>query len=91
MYKALIDNGATYLFDNNTVSDFNKKNIMGFLINHNSIKELVSEIPIDKFYVRDTSGNISEITKKQAYYLYEKLIAYSSNKDEKGQKVKRNM
>lgn len=82
MYKALIDKEITWLYDNSTNFESITKDIIGFLINYNSIKELVSKIPIDQFYVKECDGTIRKITKKQAFYLYDRLLEYNSNKSE---------
>ena len=78
LYSILINGkgGVTYLYDNTVSEGLDAKSMMGFLIHCNSIKELVAQIPIYKYYVLDAKEEILEITKEQAEFLYDQILDY---------------
>ena len=78
LYSILINGkgGVTYLYDNTVSEGLDAKSMMGFLIHCNSIKELVAQIPIYKYYVLDAKEEILEITKEQAEFLYDQILGY---------------
>lgn len=90
MYKLLIDRGETYLFfDRGTDEIDYKKDIMGFLINTENIMDLIKNIPISKYYVKDVDDKEKLVTEKQAIWLYEQLIEHQkSDKKEPTKKYK---
>ena len=64
------------MYDNTVSEGLDAKSMMGFLIHCNSIKELVAQIPIYKYYVLDAKEEILEITKEQAEFLYDQILGY---------------
>lgn len=71
MYKAIIDRGETYLFFDKGTDDIDyKKDIMGFLINTENIIDLIKNIPISQYYVKEIDGSNKLVTKSQAMWLY---------------------
>ena len=84
MYKAIIDRGVTFLFfDRGTDERDDKNDIMGFLINTENIIDLIKNIPISKYYVKELSGKEKLVTESQAIWLYEQLIEHQKI-DQKG-------
>ena len=81
MYNAIIDGGTTFLFLDNGSDDVYKGEMSGFLINNDNIINLMENIPIKQYYVSPPKGNISKISKEQAYYLYQQVIDYNNNKE----------
>lgn len=79
MFHIVIDNGATYIHrdDNNM--------LMGFLINHDGIKEIVKSLPVSKYYVVITrnNGKSEEITEEQAFMLYDLMLEGHKNRKKK--------
>lgn len=68
MFQVVIDNGATFIHrDEDNV-------VMGFLVNHEGIKEIIQSLPISKYFVAPPKTNCEEITKKQAFMLYDLLL-----------------
>ena len=80
MYKVIIDRGETYLFFDKGTDDIDyKKDIMGFLINTENIIDLIKNIPISKYYVKDLDGSNKLVTESQAMWLYEQLIEHQKS------------
>lgn len=80
MYKAIIDRGETFLFFDRGTDEIDYKNdMMGFLINTENIIELIKNIPISKYYVKEVDGTNKIVTEKQAIWLYEQLIGHQKN------------
>ncbi len=88
MYKVIIDRGETYLFFDKGTDDIDyKKDIMGFLINTENIMDLIKNIPISKYYVKELDGKEKLVTEIQAIWLYEQLIDHQ--KDIKNEPTKK--
>lgn len=101
MYNAVIDNGSTYLFLDNGSEDVYSGDMSGFLINNNNIINLMEALPIKQYYLRtkdrrlssdldnkkDQSYFLAMISKEQAYYLYQQLIDYNSQKENLNKKI----
>ncbi len=77
MFEIVIANGATFIHrsDNNM--------LMGFLINHEGIKEMIELFPVNKYYVEISKGNTEEITKEQAFMLYDLILEGHNNRNRK--------
>ena len=88
MYNALIDNGVTFLFSNSEDQSFDKKNILAMIMNRQGVKRLMIEIPIERFFIKDQNDKIIEISTKQAFEWYDKLMEYHLEKNaEKERKI----
>lgn len=86
MYKIVIDRGETYLFfDRGTDEIDYKKDIMGFFINTENIIDLIKNIPISKYYVKDLDGSNKIVTEDQAIWLYHQIIDFNNKKNNKNQ------
>lgn len=85
MFQIIIDNSTTYVYrdDNNM--------LMGFLINHEGIKEIIESLPVSKYSVVYKQGRTEEISKKQAFMLYDLILDYHKNNKEKRKKIKRDI
>lgn len=73
MFKILIDNGVTYLFNDKDDEKINDQTLIGTLINTTGIKEIIESINISKYYL-ETSKERREITKEQAMFVYSEII-----------------
>ena len=60
--------------------------IMGFLLHREGIKEIINSMPISKYYVEASKGNLEEITKDQAFMLYDMILEYNIEENEKKKK-----
>lgn len=76
MFHIVIDNGTTYLY-----RDVDNM-LMGFLINHEGVKEIIESLPISKYFVAPPKRELKEITKEQAFMLYDLMMNYRKNHKE---------
>lgn len=81
MLKVLIDDKVTCLYRDNGIDGINgyTDEIIGFFMNTNGIKEIISSIPIRKIY-QNNRGFYEEITMEQAMTYYDEI---TQNKKEK--------
>lgn len=87
MFSITIANGATFVYRDGDLKKADGNNLMGFLINQEGIKEIIESLPISKYYAQEGSHNI-EITKEQAFALYDLIINYhKNNKDDLNKKI----
>ena len=87
MFKVIIDNGVTYLFQDDLKDEINNSGMMGFLINREGIKELISSFPIRKYYISTKKGYM-EITKEKAMFAYDKIVEFQKEEEVEKQKNK---
>ena len=80
MFKLIIDNSISALFNDNGLDTRDNNDIMGFLINDNGIKEIVDSLPISRYYIntRNVETGIKEISKEQAFMVYDEIIKYNN-------------
>ena len=78
MFSIVITSSETWIHKDNEVDKSNK--IMGFLLHQEGIKEIIESMKINKYYVETTKGNLEEITKTQAFMLYDMILEYNKNK-----------
>lgn len=77
MFQIVIDNGATYIHrDKDNV-------VMGFLVNQDGIKEIIESLPISKYFVAPTKNKCVEISKEQAFMLYDLILEGHKNRKKK--------
>ena len=95
MFNIIITSSATYVFrDNSTINtiedNFNtvRNSLMGFLLHQEGIKEMIGAISISKYYVQTGQGNTEEISKDQAFMLYDMILDYHKKRSEKETKSK---
>lgn len=81
MYKIIIDRGETYLFVDNGTEEINeKKDLIGFLVNTENIIDLIKNLPVSKYYVKDLDGSNKSVSENQAIWLYQQLIGLQNSK-----------
>ena len=81
MYNILIQKDFTALFYGDLIDNKpNDKDILGLLINQPGIKTVIESLPIEKYFLdKHPLGEIEEITKEQAFFIYKKIERYFSN------------
>jgi hypothetical protein len=79
MYKVLIENSMTIIYEDLGEENFKDNRIVGTLINEPGIKEFLELLPINE-YILDTSGIVlgkktyTTLNKKQAFYMYNEIF-----------------
>lgn len=81
MLAAIIDNGSTWLLDirDNIEIDLNilesewSKRYVGWLVNTDSMVDIIKGMPISRFILKHPKNGLEDITFKQAYMLLEML------------------
>ena len=81
MFKILISNGITALFNDTGIDGIDNNSMIGFLINTDGIKELVESIPVSNYYINDFKNSKRKITKQQAFMLYDEIIKNQNMKE----------
>lgn len=89
MYNITISSSATFIYRDSDNNNKDSSNLMGFLLHQEGIKEMIEALPISKYYVQITQGNSEEISKEQAFMLYDLILEYhKNNKEEIAKKTK---
>ena len=76
MYNVLIALKETYLFKDEGQEGLGdtRKNICGFFPNTDETPFIIEYLPINRFYAQEDNNNIFEISKREAMFLYEKIL-----------------
>ena len=94
MFAAVIENGSTWLLDIRDNLDIDleilekewTKRYVGWLVNVNSMKDIMTGLPISRFIIKHPDNGLEEITHKQAYMLYEMMAQYRQDIQKSGLK-----
>ncbi len=92
MLGIIADRGNSWIFniadepeiDMSTLESQFSKRYLGWLVNGKGITELVMQMPVSKFAIKDGEGKVREITREQAESLYQMMEEYALNKQRKG-------
>lgn len=76
MYNILIALKETYLFKDEGTEGLGdtRKNICGFFPNNDETPFIIEYLPVNKFFVQEDQNNIFEVSRKEAMYIYDKLL-----------------
>ncbi len=82
MLAAIIDNGSTWLLDIRDNLEINREQLknewsqryVGWLVNTDSISDIIYEMPISRFMLKLPDDNLEDISIKQAHEVYNGLI-----------------
>ncbi len=82
MLAAIIDNGSTWLLDIRDNLEINRQQLknewsqryVGWLVNTDSISDIICEMPISRFMLKLPDDNLEDISIKQAHEVYNGLI-----------------
>ena len=82
MLAAIIDNGSTWLLDirDNLEIDLEqlrtewRKRYVGWLVNTDSMPEIIWGMPISRFMLKLPDNTLEDISVKQAHAVYEGLV-----------------
>lgn len=88
MLAAVIDNGSTWLLDIRDNLDIDletlekewTKRYVGWLVNTNSMKDIIWGIPVSRFILKHPDNGLEDISVKQAHMLYEMMAQYRQEK-----------
>lgn len=96
MFAAIIDNGSTWLLDirDDVEIDLERlreewsKRYVGWLVNTNSMSDIIWGIPVSRFILKKHDNELADISVKQAHALYEMLANSRKEQEEKAIKNK---
>lgn len=88
MLAAVIDNGSTWLLDIRDNLDIDLETLekewsrryVGWLVNTNSMKDIIWGIPVSRFILKHPDKGLEDISVKQAHMLYEMIAQYRLEK-----------
>ena len=94
MFAAIIDNGSTWLLDIRDdveidlerLQDEWSKRYVGWLVNTNSMSDIIWGIPVSRFILKKHDNEFVDISVKQAHALYEMLA--NSRKEQEESAIK---
>lgn len=90
MFAAVIDNGSTWLLDIRDNLDIDlvtlekewNRRYVGWLVNVDSMKDIIWGIPVSRFIIKSPDKGLEDISVKQAHMLYEMMASYRQEKKE---------